>query len=279
MPAKPPQPETVYQLTFPSDAVSFDAEKFDELIRSQGVELVHFRSMACPVGLIDPDDIRRGHDHHQDCSNGRVYTKAGLITCGFLNNSGGAQFQDYGRLDGSTVSIVLPRFYDDQPTVPVDITYADRVYLKEEAITVTTDFRFAAHISGVDRLCYPVLHVIDLMDSKGKRYQECVDFEVRAGQLHWKDGRGPGVDPDTGKGVVCSARFSYRPFWYVKSLPHEVRVAKIEDEFFRRSTQQMPKHATLQREYHYEKAQRDAQAKDPERRQHKEPSDGSFGPR
>jgi hypothetical protein len=174
--------------------------------------------------------------------------------------------------------VVLPRFYDDQPAVRVDIMYADRMYLKEESITVTTEFTFAAHITGVDRLNYPIVKVIDLVDSNGKRYG-CDDFEVRAGQIHWHDGKGPGVDPDSGKGVVCTARFAYRPFWYVNNLPHEVRVAQIEDEYFNRTTQQMPRQAVLQREYHYEKAQRDAEAKDPERRQHKAPADGSFGPR
>lgn len=267
-----------FQLQFPDDQVAFDPEAFDNLIRSQGVQMVHYRSMRCPVGLGDPDDIRRSHDHHQDCSNGMVYTKSGLVTCGFLNNSSGNQYTDMGRLDGSTVNVVLPRYYDDPSDQLVDVTYADRLYLREESITVTATFTFASHASGVDRLSFPAVKVVDLMDARGKRYTEA-DFSVRGGQIHWKDGHAPGVDPDTGKGVVCSVRFTYRPFWYVKNLPHEVRVAQTEDEYFKRTTQQMPKQLVLQRELHYEKAQRDVDAKDPEKRQHKEPESGSFGPR
>lgn len=268
-----------FQLQLPDDIIGLDPEAFDTLIRSQGVQMVHFRSMRCPVGLKDPDDIRRGHEHHQDCSNGMVYTKAGLVTCGWLSNSKHVDLGDLGRLDGSTVTVVLPRTYDESDEY-VDLTYVDRMYLKEESITVTCgNFTFATHITGVDRLCFPVVRVIDLMDAHGKRYYQDVDFCVCEGQIHWKDGKSPGVDPDTNAGVICSVRFTYRPYWYVNTLPHEVRVAQVEDEYFERRLQRMPKQAVLQREYHYEKAQRDAQAKDPEKRQHPEPSSGSFGPR
>ncbi len=275
--AKPAQQN--FGLEFPSQSVSFDPEAFDELIRSQGIQFIHYRSMACPVGLTDPDDIRRAHEHHINCSNGRIYIKAGKVTCGFQGDSGGTTFMDAGRLDGSTVTCVLPRFYDDPADAQIDINYADRMYLVEEGITATTDCKFAAHITGVDRLCFPAVHVIDLMDAKGRIYKECVDFCVKDGMIHWNDGQGPGIDPDSGKGVVCSALFTYRPFWYVKSLPHEVRVAQIEDEYFNRKTMQMPKQVVLQREYHDEKAQRDGTIKDPENRQKPTPSDGSFGSR
>lgn len=280
MPPKPSAPETIYGLVFPSDAVSFDVEKFDEFIRSQGVQLVHFRAMPCPVGLADPDDMRQAHDHHQDCSNGHIYTKAGTITTGFLGNSSSLQYQDIGRMDGSTVNIVVPRFYDDKPNERVEITEMDRMYLKEESLTVATFYRYAAHSSGVDRLIFPVVSVVDLMDSHGKRYKEGVHFEVKGGQLHWFPNQGPGVDPATGKGTVCAIRFNYRPFWYVKNLVHEVRVCQAEDEFTgERTVQRMPQQAVLQREYQFQKEQNDSLAASPEKRKKPGPDDGGFGPR
>jgi hypothetical protein len=78
---------------------------------------------------------------------------------------------------------------------------------------------------------------------------------------------------------VCSVHFSYRPFWYVKNLIHEVRVAQTEDEFGNRTVQRMPQSCVLQREYFFEKEQRDSQAADPEGRQKPGPGDGGFGPR
>lgn len=271
-------PDILYQMVFPSDAVGFDVAKFDEFIRSQGVQFVHWRAMRCPVGMVDPDDVRRPHPHHEDCSNGYIYTKAGTVTCGFLGNSKESRYEDYGRADGSTVNIVLPRFYDmpdggcfgDQP---VEVAPFDRLYLKEEAIVVPTWHTFAAHASGVDRLWFPAVSVTDLVDANGARYAQDIDFTLRQGQIHWVSQRRPG------KGVVCSVRFRYRPFWYVRNLVHEVRVAQAEDDFGDRTLQRMPQGAVLQREYFFEKEQRDSQAKDPERRQQPQPADGGFGPR
>jgi hypothetical protein len=278
MPPKPSAPETIYGLVFPSDAVSFDVEKFDEFIRSQGVEMVHYRAMPCPVGLTDPDDIRMTHEHHQDCSNGHVYTRAGAITTGFIGNGSDNRYVDAGRMDGSTVNIVIPRFYDDKPSERVDVANLDRMYLRDEEITVTTFYRFAAHISGVDRLIFPVVHVVDLMDSHGKRYREGLHFDVRGGQIHWREGEGPGVDPTTGKGTICAIRFTYRPFWYVKNLPHEVRICQSEDELGERKVQRMPQQAVLQREYQFQKEQNDEHVS-PEKRQKPGPPSGTFGPR
>jgi hypothetical protein len=279
MAKKPPFPATNYQMIFPSDAVSFDAEKFDELIRSQGVEMVHWRAMRCPVGMVDPDDVmRRPHEHHKNCSNGFVYTLAGTVTCGFLGNSNNVSFIDAGHLDGSTVQVVLPRFYDDKPEIEVDFANFDRVYLKEEKITVSNWNVFAASLEGVDKLQFPAVAVIDLMDSHGRSYHEGVDFDVKQGRIHWIDGKSPGIDPKTGKGVVCSARYTYRPFWYVKSLIHEVRVAQVEDDYGDRRVTRMPQAASLQREYFFEKEQNDAETADSQRKK-TGPDDGGFGPR
>lgn len=273
--------DEAFQMQIPPQAVSFDPDGFDSFIRNQGVEMEHFRSMKCPVGMTDPDDVmRRPHDHHQGCSNGFVYTLAGTVTCSFLGNSKESRYQDYGRVDGSTVSATFPRTYDDKSEVEVSMCQYDRLYLKEKAITVVNWHTFAAHITGVDRLQFPAVHVSDLMDSHGKRYVEGLDFVVREGKIHWVDGVGPGIDPQTGKGVVCSVRYSYRPFWYVARMEHEVRVAQVEDEYGERSLKRFPQQARLQREVWFEKEERDAEAPNPNSaRQKPGPADGSFGPR
>lgn len=277
--AKPTPPANSFPMLFPSEAVSFDPDAFDELIRTQGVEMIHFRAMKCPVGMVDPDDVmRRPHEHHENCSNSFVYTKAGTVTVGFLGNSSQAQFIDAGLLNGSTVQIVLPRFYDDAADRGVKLAKFDRVYLTDESITVEDWGTFAASATGVDKLQFPVLHVHDLMDSHGNQYHEDIDFKIAKGKIVWGSRR-PGIDPKTGKGVVCSARYEYRPFWYVKTLVHEVRVAQIEDPYGNRAVQRMPQAAMLQREYFFEKEQNDPQAPNPDQRQQKAPPDGVFGPR
>ncbi len=274
-------PAASYPMNLPSQAVSFDPEAFDELIRDQGVEAVHYRSMRCPVGMTDPDDVmRRPHEHHADCSNGFIYTLAGQVTCSFLSNTADVSFKDYGRTDGSMVQVTFPRYYDDKPGVLVDMCSFDRIYLKDESITVTNWHTFAAHVSGKDRLQFPAISVLDLMDAHGKRYHAGVDFEVVGGQIVWADGKSPGMDPKTGKGVVCSVRYVYRPFWYVERMLHEVRVAQVEDDYGNRSLQRMNQQAMLRREVWFEKEQRDAEAPTPNsQRQKPGAPDGSFGPR
>lgn len=277
-------PGTIYQMQLPSQAVSFDADAFDEFIRSAGVQFVHWRAMRCPVGMIDPDDMRRPHDHHINCSNGFVYTLAGCVTCGFIGNGHDIQFMDAGHLDGSTVQVVLPRFYDSDGKSAVELAVYDRMYLKEEAITVVNWSVFAASVEGVDKLQFQAVKVYDLMDSAGKSYHQDVDFCVKGGKIVWNDGKSPGIDPKTGKGVVCTARYSYRPFWYVKRMMHEVRVAQIQDDLDERSVHRMPQGAMLQREYFFEKEQSDPQAPPSSgggspARQQPLPPDGVFGPR
>jgi hypothetical protein len=274
-------PTDSYPMVFPAQAVSFDPEAFDGLIRNQGVQMLHFRSMRCPVGMTDPDDVmRRPHEHHADCSNGFIYTASGTITASFLGNGKDSHFNDYGRVDGSSAQITFPRTYDDKPTTRVEMCQFDRLYLKEESITVVNWHTYAAHVTGIDRLQFPVVHVFDLMDAHGKRYTQGLDFEVRGGQIHWLDGVGPGIDPVTKKGVVCSARYSYRPFWYIERMLHEVRVAQVEDEWGNRSLERMNQQAAVKREVWFEKEQRDAEAPTPNSpRQKPEPASGTFGPR
>lgn len=262
-----PKPDGNYALDFPSEAVTFDPEAFDLAIRTAGVEMVHFRAMPCPVGMIDPNDNRHPRDHNTDCSNGYVYTLAGTIICMFVSNSKESRQTDIGRLDGSSVQVTFPRFYErsrpDAPEVPVQPAPFDRVFLKDDKISVVTWERFAIDVKGNDRLRYPVLHVTDLMDARGVRYQEGADFDVANGRIVWRPGKSPGMDAISGKGTVCSARYTYRPFWYVQRMMHEVRIAQVQNEFTgERDVMRMNQAMMLQREQVFENEQANVQTKD-----------------
>lgn len=252
------QPDVNYPLALRDEAVSFDAEAFDNLVREQGVTFIHYRAMACPLGMINPDDERHPHEEHADCSNGFIYTLAGKITCGFLGNQKDSRLTDLGRLDGSTAQIVLPRYYDQEnltgPLIPVEVAPFDRLFLDEDVITVPTWQRFAASPTGKDRLEFPVVTVTDLMDSRGHRYTSA-DFSVQQGLIVWGAQR-PGVDPKTGKGLVCTARYRYKPHWYISSLPHEVRVAPAVNPLTgEREMVRFNQSAVIQREYFFKKDQ------------------------
>lgn len=274
------QADNTIQFQFPSDAVSFDPDAFDLLLRTQGVEMVHYRALPCPVGLIDPDDQNHPREHHVNCSNGYIYLCSGKITCGFLSNSKESRQIDVGRIDGSTVIVTFPRFYDrddaEDPEVAVQPCPFDRLYLKDENISVVTWEKYAASITGVDKLRYPALHVVDLMDATGKMYKECDDFKIVQGRIVWNPDRSPGLDPTTQRGVVMSVRYVYRPFWYVQRMLHEIRVAQVENEFTGvRETVRFPQQMLLQREHVFENEQADIKAK-PSDRQNPGPNDRPY---
>ncbi len=260
----------------PGTGVAFDPDAFDTAIRSQGVPFIHWRAMECPVGLIDQYDERRPHDDHSGCSNGHIYTEAGTITCLFMGSGSKTDSQDIGYLDGSTVKITAPRMYDGTNT-PVQLANFDRLYLPDE-ITVPAHQLVETSATGKDRLNFPVVEVMDIVDARGKRYG-AGDYTVENGQIKWLNGSGPGFDLQLGKGLVYSIRYTYRPYYYVNRILHQIRIAQVETQL-ERKVMRFPQEAILQREYVAEKEAKDPQAPDPNSpRQHKGPREGIFGPR
>jgi len=275
-----------FQMSFPpGDAVLFDPEAFDNLLRTHGVQLQHYRALPCPVGMIDPDDQRHPSEDHEGCSNGHIHVLSGDITCSFLGNSKDSILGDLGRMDGSTVQVTFPRYYDqansNDALIPFRPCPLDRIYLKDETITVPHPQYFAANVVGVDRLNFPVVEVTDLVDNQGKRYAQGVDFTLWQGQIKWLTQNRPGLDPKTQKGRVCGIRYHYHPFWYVQRMIHEIRVSQVEDEFTgERKLIRFPQQAVLQREYVFLAEQKDQLAKNPNSlRQQHSPGSGQFGPR
>jgi hypothetical protein len=54
----------------------------------------------------------------------------------------------------------------------------------------------------------------------------------------------------TDRGMVCSVRYLYRPYWYVGAIPHEIRIAQIQNELTgERVVTRMPQACVLHREY------------------------------
>lgn len=270
------KPENGVQFVFQQGlAVGFDPAAFDEAIRSQGVQLVHYRAMRCPVGLVDRYDSRRPHEDHAGCSNAHVYTEAGIVTCLFTGVSDEKKRDDIGFIDGSTVQVTSPRFYDDSTQV-VQVAPFDRFYLKETSVTVPHYQLVEAHVTGRDKLSFPVVDVVDLMDASGRRYGPG-DFTVEDGKIVWEGG--PGFDALRNKGTIYAVRYNFRPYWYVSRLLHQVRVAQI-DTLVERVVVRMPQHFVLTREIVFENEQKDDLAVDPASpRQVKGPLDGAFGPR
>jgi hypothetical protein len=278
------KPTTVYKQEFPrGEAHSMDAKAFDDAIRSQGVLLVHYRAMACPMGLIHRDDaMRRGHEDHTGCSSGYLYKKAGDVVGFFSGNSTSPNFQDVGMIDGSTVTVTFDRTYD-KTDEPVYVAPFDRFYLAESAILFPNWELIEHNLSGFDKLRFPAAKVQHFIDNTGAEYKQDVDFTLREGQILWTEGgRRPGIDPDTGgeqRGRVCSVWYLYQPHWYLQRLNHDGRIIQTEDASGERKVERMHMQATLVREHVFEAQQKNDDENLNTARETREPRDGSFPPR
>lgn len=276
----PRLPQTI-QLDLPENEIRFDVGAFDQAIKSHGIRFKHWRAMRCPAGLIDPKDIRRPHPDHAGCSNGYIYTLAGTMTCVFTGNSMSSHSEDPGLVVSAQAQITLPRTYDCSEE-EVRVAPFDRLYLDECCLTVSFWQLFESNATGVDKLNFPVVQVIDLIDANLRRYDQGTSFTVEDGKLVWSADR-PFFDAERQRGTVCSVRFTYHPYWYVVSLPHEIRVAHTEEDFLQgtHGIVRMPQMAVIQREYIFENQDNDPQAPadSNKARQVKAPPDLSFGPR
>lgn len=274
-------PTSVYPTLIPGgEAITFNIDAFDDAIKSQGVLFEHWRAMRCSVGMIDKhDSVRRPHEHHQNCSNGFIYTMAGefqaLLTANQLNKN----ITDIGKLDTSLATATCPRFYAESDIRPYLAPY-DRLYYRDETILVPNWELVEASPIGLDRLAFPAVEVHDVEDSRGIKYFPG-DYAIQNGQIKWLGQNQPGQDPETGKGIIYTIRYIYRPFWYIKYMIHEIRVAQAESPLTgERLLEKMPQTVMLQREYVFLNEEKDELAPDASSaRQQRSPSDGGFSDR
>lgn len=285
MPARPQPPRTVVPMEFtPGQSVQFDVDAFDDLVLAHGAELVHWRAMRNPAGMVDQHDSRRPGEDDVGASNAMVYTQAGCFTGAILGNTKDLRAVTGNVLDAATAQLVCPRFYDCSPNEQPERIYLmplDRLYLRQESVLVPVQHYQTVHPTLTDRLRFPAVKVHDLMDADGARYTCCVDFNVVDGCVVWVPGRAPVPDPVGGPGKVYTIRYLYRPFWYVERLMHEIRIAQSEDELGNRTVEEMPQSAIVQREYVFRNEDQKAgeSAKPDSPRQAPAAADGGFGAR
>jgi hypothetical protein len=268
-----------HTLEIPFDPVNFDITSFDNFIKSNGVELFHYKAVKCPIGMVSSMDIRSPHHEHSNCFNGYIYKLAGVVRATFTNNSATAQLTDMGIIDGSTVQATFPRFYEDSPEKRVYVQLFDRFYIKDLSVLVSNTQLFEAHVSGIDKMTYKVEQVEYVIDSNGKEYSDA-DFAIIDGKIRWTGSNTPtnGFDASLNKGMVCSIKYLYTPFFYASRLLHEVRIAQKSDfKTGTRTPERVPYAAFLSREYYMYKGQKDDGFTDGDNAIG--PSSGIFGPK
>lgn len=243
--------------------VSFDLTKQDQFVTSLGVDFVHYKAMPSPIGLKDRGDYRRSDGLDTISSNGMIYFKAGCFTATMVDNSKSQKSSQGGVLDYSTSRLIMPRFYNKNGEVAngdrIYLAPGDRVYIADPNadILVPNYQRMDFDPDNDNRPMFPISKIEFVEDSRGITYQEGKDFEITCeGNIRWiSSGSNPGIDPDTKKGRVYSARYLYKAFWYVVAIPKEVRITNITTGDTR-APERMAYHAVVQREYIYQNVNR-----------------------
>jgi hypothetical protein len=241
--------------TVPLPEMSFNLNKSDDFVKSLGVKFEHYRAIPSPIGLNDRGEYRRVDALDTIAENGMLYKKCGEFTATLVSNSSSKNKVEGGIFDQSTARIILPRYYDtDSPTHPneeIHLCVGDRVYIKDMEVKVVNYQRCEYNPNYSDYLQYPALCVEMLVDSRGIEYKEGVDFKIdKNGNIQWTGAKTPGIDPDTGKGRVYSVRYKYNAYWYIVSIPNEVRITNTTEGGIRKPSR-MPYQAYIQREYVY----------------------------
>ena len=277
-----------HRLEFPVDfGVDFDPEAFDQAIANKGVPFTHWRAFPCPIGRTSSFDYRHPHDHPPGCgftcSQGFLYQPAGVVRALYTGNSVHMLQMDLGLLTGSSVMVSMARTYDCEPgQEPRQALIAafDRLFVPDPALVVVTTELFEVSGAPTDRVRFPIVSVVDLIDTRGNEYRTGVDFDISDGRIKWLTQRRPSYNPQLNSGDTCSIRYTYRPYYYVKELVHEVRVGVVEALDGSSAIVRLPQSAILQRENVFEDESRnEAQAKHPSAREAQSPGRLGLGPR
>lgn len=237
---------------------SFDLKKQDSFATSFAVEFIHYKAMPSPIGQNDRGDYRRNDGVDTITSNGMIYTCAGKFSATMTDNNRSKGRSDGGVTDPSQSNLVMPRFYNKNELTDGDRIYlapGDRIYVADPSADVlVSNYHKMDYESGIDNIPMFPIEKLDgpIIDSKNTQYNCGVDFKItQNGSIRWIDGgRNPGIDPDTGKGRVYSIRYLYRAYWYVLTLPKEVRVTNVTTGNIR-TPERMAYHAVVVREYIY----------------------------
>jgi len=256
-PPKGNQADTINRYS-PFTQLSLDLNRQDTFVTSFAVDFTHYKAIPSPIGQKDRGDYRRSDGVDTITSNGMIYRCAGKFSATMSDNERDQQRSGSGIVDVSESKLILPRFYNKDGLSDGKRIYlapGDRLYISDpQADVKVSNYHKMDYEQGVDNT--PMFPIIELeqpiVDSRNIEYIQGVDFCItQEGNIRWlPEGKNPGIDPATGKGRIYSVRYLYKAFWYVMSLPKEIRITNVTNGSVR-NPERMPYHAIVVREYVY----------------------------
>lgn len=263
------------QIRLPEASPSFDVEAFGRVIDAHGIVFEHHSAMRCPIGMTDLGDNRKPHEDHANCSNGFLYHKEGTIKVLFSGHSNDQRQTDLGLIDGGSSNATINYSYEEDPTKPFLGAPFDRLIPVDCEMNVVNWEQTNYHVSGYNKLKYPIEKVIRVIDADGVEYFCGVDFVVENGQMKWTTSKRPGIDIANNRGIPMTVRYLYKSFWILDTFSHELRVVRYSGgNKPQRETVRMPQACRIRRESFV----RDSSEPDSPSSQ-TGPATGSFGPR
>jgi hypothetical protein len=183
-----------------------------------------------------------------------IYRLAGKFTATLTDNERDAKRTPTGTTLPNQGRLVMPRFYD----TPTGAANGDRIYLMPGDRLYIADVSADVKVPNTEEMTYqenmdnvpmfPIVVLQDILDSRGVTYTQNVDFLITPeGSIRWT-GNNPGIDVNTGKGRNYSIRYLYNAYYYVMSLPHEIRITNVTTNGVR-SPERMAEEAFIVREY------------------------------
>lgn len=224
----------------PFDSVSSDISGAEfQLIRNTGIKFMHYAAVADPLFKHDDGGIRHSFDQEElqqfedrkefHRENGFLFFKRGIVYGIWANNTKDLKYLTSGLYTSAGATISLDRYYADS-NKHVELSENDKlvpIELPTEFYTTLTH-KFRHNPTGIDRLQFPAYNISTLIDSSGILYNQGIDFTLDRGTIKWVDGKNrPGIDPEVQNGTqgkICAARFTYRPYYFIKMILHDIRI-------------------------------------------------------
>lgn len=242
----------VVPISLPFEQITLDADANNLFITGNGPVFQHFKAFPCPLGQVERESVRSPHHEHSECSNGFIYELAGEFKATFTQNSMSLNLTDIGFSDGSVATLLVPQFYLDGKHI--FISPFDKLYIKDNVVLSTNTEKVECHITGTDRLTFPVSSVEFLMDSNGKRYSSN-DYSILNGNIVWSSNNRPAFDIQNSVGGIYSIRYLYVPYYYVTRLVHEIRIYAKADLNGNITYERAPHLIMIAREKYFHKKQ------------------------
>lgn len=221
----------------PWDAVRPDAAAENLHIANQGIKFDHYMCIPDPLFQHEAGDVRHSFGYEDGNAqfvendrfqreNGFIYVKRGQIYGTFMGNAKDFKAIAAGLYGASGATISMNRYYRDT-TEKINVSENDKLIpceLSSEFFSVNWQ-KFTHNPTGIDRLQFKACEILFLIDSDGVVYTQGRDYNLVNGYIQWIDGGDrPGLDKLTSKGKVCAIRYTYKPYYYIKTVMHDIRI-------------------------------------------------------